>query len=66
MRAKTLKVSLLAATLSLAAGAAQAGWHDTASAFDAQRLSKLEESKAKALGEAQASIRLPCKPPMAR
>jgi hypothetical protein len=53
MRANTLKVSLLAAALSLAAGAAQAGWQDTASAFDAQRLSKLEESKAKALGEAQ-------------
>jgi hypothetical protein len=54
MRANTLKVSLLAAALSLAASAAEAGWQDTANAYDVQRLSKLDEAKAKAMGEAQA------------
>src|ERR1700691_764051 len=44
----------LAFGLLLTATAAQAGWQDTASPADVQRLSKLDEAKAKALGEAQA------------
>jgi Domain of unknown function (DUF4893) len=53
MRVWKLKTALIAAAL-LAAGAAQAGWQDQASPYDANRLSRLEEAKAKALGEAQA------------
>lgn len=45
---------LIACVLALSATAAEAGWRETASAFDQDRLSKLEESKAKALGEAAA------------
>ena len=55
MRAKMLKASLLAASFLLVAGGAEAGWQDRASASDAQRLSRLEESKAKAMQEASAS-----------
>jgi hypothetical protein len=50
MRAKTLV--LIASSVALFATAAQAGWRETASAYDQDRLSKLEEAKAQALGEA--------------
>lgn len=46
------KMLLIACAIALSAGAAQAGWRETASAFDQDRLSKLQESKAKAIGEA--------------
>ncbi|MGH6873254.1 MAG: DUF4893 domain-containing protein [Rhizomicrobium sp.] len=45
---------LIAAAFALSATAAQAGWRETASAFDQDRLAKIEDAKAKALGEAQA------------
>ena len=45
---------IVAAIAALTATAAQAGWRETASAFDQDRIAKLEESKAKALGEAAA------------
>ena len=48
------KLLLVACAIALSAGAAQAGWRETAGAFDQDRLSKLEESKAKAMGEAAA------------
>ncbi|HTP75545.1 MAG TPA: DUF4893 domain-containing protein [Rhizomicrobium sp.] len=54
MRANAFKVSLLALGLALSATAADAGWQDTASAFDQQRLAKLGEAKDKALAEAKA------------
>ena len=40
------------ASLLLVATAANAGWQEQASRFDAQRLSRLDESRAKGLGEA--------------
>jgi hypothetical protein len=40
------------ASLLLASTAANAGWQEQASAFDAQRLSRLDESRAKGLDEA--------------
>ena len=46
------KVLLIASLLALTATGAEAGWQDSASAFDRDRISKLEESKAKAMGEA--------------
>lgn len=49
MRAKWLNVSLMALTLCAAAGAAQAGWQDAASRYDVERLSRIEEARAKAL-----------------
>lgn len=54
MRARTLKVLLAGLSFALCATAAQAGWQETASDFDQQRLSHIDESRAKALGEAQA------------
>jgi len=39
-------------SIALIATAANAGWHDEASQFDAQRLSRLDESRAKGLDEA--------------
>lgn len=48
----TLRAIGLAVALS-AAGAAQAGWQEDASPYDANRLARLEESKAKGLAEAQ-------------
>jgi len=54
MRAKLSRLLLLASAFALAASGAEAGWQDTASPYDVQRLAKLEEAKAKALGEAQA------------
>ncbi|HEY0282553.1 MAG TPA: DUF4893 domain-containing protein [Rhizomicrobium sp.] len=48
------KLELFAiASLLLVATAANAGWQDRASRFDAQRLSRLDESRAKGLNEAQ-------------
>jgi hypothetical protein len=51
---RTLKLLMLTSALAFAASAAQAGWQDIANPHDAQRISQLEEAKAKALGEAQA------------
>lgn len=47
-----LKLVLLAAALVCGATAAEAGWQDTAAPFDQQRLSRLDEARAKALAEA--------------
>lgn len=49
---RALKLALLAAAFACGATAAEAGWQDTASPFDQQRLSRLDEARAKALGEA--------------
>lgn len=54
MRARTLRISLLLAAFAGLASAAQAGWQDDASPYDVNRLSKLDEAKAKGLSEAQA------------
>jgi hypothetical protein len=53
MRAIWLNVSLMALTLCAAAGAAQAGWQDAASRYDVERLSRLEEARAKAMAIAR-------------
>ena len=51
---RMLKAEALAfLTLLCAATAANAGWREDASAFDAQRLAKIDESRAKGLGEAE-------------
>lgn len=52
MRTRTLNAVFIATAFALMAGAAEAGWQDTASQFDVQRLSRLDEAKAKALEEA--------------
>jgi hypothetical protein len=52
-RASTLKVVTAAAAALICAGTASAGWQEHASAFDANRLAKLDESKSKALAEAE-------------
>jgi hypothetical protein len=52
-RAKTSEAAAIALALGLLATPAFAGWQDTASAFDANRLAKLSESKAKGLEEAE-------------
>src|SRR5689334_13046158 len=52
-RAKTSELAAIALGLGLIATPAFAGWQDTASAFDANRLAKLSESKAKGLEEAE-------------
>lgn len=49
---RALKLALLAAAFVCGATTAEAGWQDTASQFDQQRLSRLDEARAKALGEA--------------
>ena len=54
MRSLTLKALPAALLLLLGASAAQAGWQDHASQFDAQRLSRLDEARTKALSEASA------------
>ena len=54
MRARMLRFSLLAAALAAFASAAQAGWQDEATPFDASRLARLDEARAKGLSEAQA------------
>ena len=54
MRMQTLKALLAGLSLALCATAAQAGWQDTASAFDQQRFARIDEARAKALSEAQA------------
>ena len=48
------KLSLLVAASLLATTAAEAGWQDRVSPYDANRLSRLEEAKGKALSEAAA------------
>lgn len=50
----TLKASLGAAALIFTASTAQAGWRDEASAFDVNRIAKLDEARAKGLTEAEA------------
>ena len=50
---RRLKVVLVAAGAALFATAAVAGWQDTASQFDQQRLARLDEARTKALGEAE-------------
>ncbi len=49
---RALKAFLAAASFAVCASAAEAGWQDVASRFDVQRLSRLDEAKAKALEEA--------------
>ena len=49
----TPKAVLLAAAIALTSSAALAGWQDEASPFDAQRLSHLDEARAKGLAQAQ-------------
>jgi hypothetical protein len=53
MRARTLKLALVATGFALFASTAQAGWQDDASPYDVTRLSKLDEARQKGLGEAQ-------------
>lgn len=53
MHARTLRLSLLAAALVAIASGARAGWQDDATPYDVNRLAKLDEAKARALGEAQ-------------
>jgi hypothetical protein len=48
-----VKTWMLAALLASGASAAQAGWQDTASQFDQQRLSRIDEARSKALAEAE-------------
>ncbi len=50
--AKKSRIAFLALGAFLIAGSAEAGWQDQASAFDAGRLGKLSESRAKGLQEA--------------
>jgi len=52
-RAKTFEGAAIALGLALLTTPAFAGWQDAASAFDANRLAKLSESKAKGLAEAE-------------
>lgn len=49
---RKVKTLLLASGLALCATAAQAGWQQTASQFDQQRLARIDESRTKALSEA--------------
>jgi Domain of unknown function (DUF4893) len=51
---RVLTLILIASSLTLAATAASAGWQETASQADQDRISKIEDAKAKALGEAAA------------
>jgi hypothetical protein len=51
--ARTLRALSFATACGLASTGAFAGWQDEASAFDAGRLAKLDESKAKGLAEAE-------------
>lgn len=50
---RKVKTLLLMTGLALFATAAEAGWQDVASGFDQQRLTRIEEARAKALGEAE-------------
>lgn len=52
-RVSTPKVSLFVVAMLTFATAAQAGWQDDATPFDQNRLSKLDEARAKGLAEAQ-------------
>jgi hypothetical protein len=51
MQGRTLEAFLIALAL-LAPVAAHAGWHETASAFDQNRLARLEEARSRGLAEA--------------
>jgi hypothetical protein len=51
---RRFKVGLIALAAVFAASSAQAGWQDAASSFDANRLAKLDEARAKGVSEAQA------------
>ena len=51
MQGRTLEALLMALAL-LAPVAAHAGWHETASAFDQNRLARLDESRSRGLAEA--------------
>ena len=51
MRRRTLETFLIALAL-VAPAAAEAGWRDEASAFDQNRLARLDEARAKGLAEA--------------
>jgi hypothetical protein len=54
---RALRILTAAVVLALGAGAAAtdvwAGWQDTASRFDRERLSRIDEARTKALGEAE-------------
>lgn len=52
MWTRTFRVFFVAAAFAFSAQIAEAGWQDVASQFDVQRLSRLNEAKAKALEEA--------------
>jgi len=54
MRRLRFKFGLAVLAALFAASTAQAGWQDQASPFDANRLAKLDEARAKGLSEAQA------------
>ena len=51
MRGLTLKSAVAASAVLVSVVAAQAGWQDSATAFDVKRLSQLDESRAKGLSE---------------
>ncbi len=51
---RAFKLILIASSLAFAASTAQADWRQTASAPDQDRISKIEEARAKAMGEAAA------------
>jgi len=57
MQARTFRILTAAAVLALGVGAAAtdawAGWQETASRFDQQRLSRIDEARSKALSEAE-------------
>jgi hypothetical protein len=53
LRGKTLRTAIAGAVCLLSASGASAGWQEKASSFDAGRLAKLDESKAKALQEVE-------------
>ena len=54
-RGKTLRALIAGTSFALLCSAAQAGWQEEASAYDAGRLAKLDEAKAKGLEEADKS-----------
>jgi hypothetical protein len=51
---RRFKIGLVVLAALFAASSALAGWQDQASSFDANRLAKLDEARAKGLSEAQA------------
>src|SRR5579862_8250722 len=56
-RANTSKTLIVVAAVLACSSAANAGWQEHASQYDANRLAKLDESKAKALDEAEKGAR---------